>query len=112
MIPKQNMSYTKTQSSTDNLVIKTVSGHILKRMEDYKYLGSFASSSETDFNSCKGMTWSACNDLHKLWTSKFTPRIKARVFRACIEPILLYGSETWTFQFVWRKNLIVATPDY
>ena len=42
---------------------------------------------------------------HKVWTSKLTPRIKARVFRACIEPILLYGSETWTFQFVWRKKL-------
>ena len=48
------MSYTGTQSSTDNLVIKTVSGHILKHVEDYKYLGSFASSSEKDFNSRKG----------------------------------------------------------
>ena len=48
------MSYTRTQSSTDNLVIKTVSGHILKHVEDYKYLGSFASSSEKDFNSRKG----------------------------------------------------------
>ena len=67
------MSYTRTQSSTDNLVIKTVSGHILKRVEDYKYLGYFASSSEKDFNSRKGMAWSKCNDLHKVWTSKLTP---------------------------------------
>ena len=99
------MSYTKTQSSIDNLVIKTVSGHVLKRVEDYKYLGSFASSSEKDFNSRKGMAWSACNDLHKVWTSKLAPKIKVRVFRACIEPILLYGSETWTLPVRLEKKL-------
>ena len=70
------MSYTKSLDSIDDLVIKTVSGHILKRVEDYKYLGSFTSSYEKDFNTRKGMAWSACNDLHKVWTSKFSPRIK------------------------------------
>ena len=46
------MNYT---NSIDNMVIKTVSGYILKRVEDYKYLGSFASTSKKDFNARKGM---------------------------------------------------------
>ena len=99
------MSYIKSLDSIDDMVIKTVSGHILERVEDYKYLGSFTSSSEKDFNTRKGMAWSACNDLHKVWTSKLSPRIKIRVFRACIEPILLYGSETWTLPVRLEKKL-------
>ena len=43
------MSYVKTNDSIDNMIIKTISGYILKRVDDYKYLGSFASSSEKDF---------------------------------------------------------------
>ena len=99
------MCYTKSNNSIDNMIIKTVNGYILKRVNDYKYLGSFASSSEKDFNARKGMAWSACNDLHKIWTSKLAPRIKIKIFRATIEPILLYGSETWTLPVRLEKRL-------
>ena len=99
------MNYTKSNNSIDNMIIKTVKGYILKRVNDYKYLGSFASSSEKDFNARKGMAWSACNDLHKIWTSKLAPRIKIKIFRATIEPILLYGSETWTLPVKLEKRL-------
>ena len=87
------------------MIIKTISGYILKRVDDYKYLGSFASSSEKDFNTRKGMAWSTCNDLHKIWTSKLASNIKIKVFRATIEPILLYGSETWTLLVRLEKRL-------
>ena len=99
------MSYMKSNDVVDNMIIKTVSGYILKRVDDYKYLGSFVSSSEKDFNARKGMAWSACNDLHKIWTSKLAYNIKIRVFRATIEPILLYGSETWTLPVRLEKRL-------
>ena len=99
------MSYIKSNDDIDNMIIKTVSGYILKRVDDYKYLGSFASSSEKDFNTRKGMAWSACNDLHKIWTSKLANNIKIKVFRATIEPILLYGSETWTLPVRLEKRL-------
>ena len=42
------------------------------------------------------MAWSACNKMDKLWKSSLNRQIKIRLFRATIEPILLYGSETWT----------------
>ena len=51
------------------------------------------------------MAWSACNDLHKIWTSKLASNIKIKVFRATIEPILLYGSETWTLPVRLEKRL-------
>ena len=99
------MSYVKTNNSIDNMIIKTISGYILKRVDDYKYLGSFASSSEKDFNTRKGMAWSACNDLRKIWTSKLPLKIKVKIFRVTIEPILLYGSETWTLPVKLEKRL-------
>ena len=51
------------------------------------------------------MAWSASNDLHKIWTSKLAPRLKIKIFRATIEPILLYGSETWTIPVRLQKRL-------
>ena len=88
-----------------DLVVKTLGGASLKMVEDYVYLGSFISSSEKDFNTRKGMAWSACNDMHKIWTSQLPRRIKIEIFRATVEPILLYGSETWTLSRKLEKRL-------
>ncbi len=85
--------------------VKTLNGTILKQVDDYKYLGSFISSSLKDFLTRKGMAWSACNDMHKIWSSQLTTRFKIRIFRATIEPILLYGSETWTLSKQMEKRL-------
>ena len=89
----------------DATVIKTLNGTILKCKEDYKYLGSYISSSEKDFNVRKGMAWSASNKLHKIWKSGLDVLIKVNIFRSLIEPILLYGSETWTFSKKAEKRL-------
>ena len=76
--------------------IKTLQETLLKLVEDYKYLGSYISSSLKDFITRKGMTWSACNDLNKIWKSHLNKNIKLHIFKTIIEPILLYGSKTWT----------------
>ena len=85
--------------------IKTLNGTILNQVGDYKYLGSYISSSLKDFLTRKGMAWSACNDMHKIWTSQLTKEFKIEIFRATIEPILLYGSETWTLSKKMEKRL-------
>ena len=54
------------------------------------------SSSEKDFNVRKSMAWSVSDDMHKIWVSDLPVQLKVQVFRATVEPILLYGSETWT----------------
>ena len=85
-----------TSSPISNFNMKTLNRYILKCVEDYKYLGSFISNSEKDFKARKGMAWSACNNLHKIWVSDLPTYIKINIFKTLIEPILLYGCETWT----------------
>ena len=51
------------------------------------------------------MAWSACNDMHKIWSSQLSNNLKVKIFRATIEPILLYGSETWTLSRKLEKRL-------
>lgn len=89
----------------NNIQIKTLSNNILKFVEDYKYLGSHILNSEKDFNTRKGMAWSACNKMDKIWKSNLNRTIKIRLFRVTIEPILLYGSETWTLSAKQHRRL-------
>ena len=80
----------------DNSGIETFYKIRLKQVQDYKYLGSFISSSLKNFNTRKGMAWSACNDMHRIWSSHLSEDLKIKFFRMTVEKILLYGSETWT----------------
>ena len=90
----------------NNNPVKTLNGTSLKQVEDYKYLGSYISSSDKDFNTRKGMmAWSACNDMHKILSSRLTNDFKIKICRATVEPILLYGSETWTLSRKLERRL-------
>ena len=51
------------------------------------------------------MAWSACNDLHKIWVSDLNLNMKIDIFKTLIEPILLYGSETWTISSKLQKRV-------
>ena len=93
-------------NTTNNISeIKSLNDTVLKQVEDYIYLGSFISSSEKDFNVRKGMAWSASNDMHKIWISDLNVELKVSIFRATVEAILLYGSETWTMSAKFIKRL-------
>ena len=85
--------------------VKTLNDTLLKQVDDYKYLGSYISSSEKDFTTRKGMAWSACNDMHKIWSSQLTNEFKIKIFKATVEPIILYGSETWTLSRKLERRL-------
>lgn len=106
------LNESKTEYLTLNLddslpkIIKTISGIELNCVLDYKYLGSFISSSEKDFKIRKALAWSACNRLHKIWSSDFLDsELKVKIFKTTIEPILLYGSETWSLTRKLEKQL-------
>ena len=85
--------------------IRTNSNNVLKRVDDYKYLGSHILNSGKDFNIRKGMAWSACNKMEKIWKSNLERDFKIRIFRVTIEPVLLYGSETWTLSAKQQHRL-------
>ena len=53
----------------------------------------------------KGQAWNACNRLHHIWQSNIPRATKLSFFRACVESILLYGSETWTMKKALRAQL-------
>ena len=71
-------------------------GTQLKEVDDFKYLGSFVADSKKDLLTHKGQAWKACNKLHIIWQSTISRKTKLDFLRACVESILLYGSETWT----------------
>ena len=68
----------------------------LKEVDDFKCLGSFVADSKKDFLTRKAQAWKACNKLHIIWQSNISRKTKLHFFRACVESIPLYGSETWT----------------
>ena len=84
-------------NSIDNSYeVKTLSGHILKQVQNFKYLGAYMADSCHDFNTKKGLAWAAVNKLDCIWKSSFNRNLKVKLFRACVESILLYNSETCT----------------
>ena len=72
---------------------------------DYVHLGSYISSSEKDFLTRKGKAWAACNAMNKIRSSDLDRNFKLKIFKAAVEPILLYGSETWTLSKKLEKRL-------
>ena len=51
------------------------------------------------------MAWTACNNLHNVWTSSLDDKIKINTFKTMIEPNLLYGSGTWTLNARQQQRL-------
>ena len=105
-----SLNTSKTELMTINIdskdaSINSLNGTSIEHVNDFKYLGSFIANSRKDFNTRKGMAWSACIKLQKIWTSGISEQLKVKFFRACVEPVLLYGSETWTLNREFEKRL-------
>ena len=89
----------------DDITIKTKSGELLKKVQNFKYLGGWAASSEQDFERRKALAWSACNKMKKIWKSNMNRKIKVQLFRATVESVLLYNSETWSINKNMQKRI-------
>ena len=78
----------------------------LKRVEGYKYLGSWLLNSEADFQVRKQLAWKAIIKLFRIWkSSNISREVKINLFRATIESILLYNATTWTMTHTLEKSL-------
>ena len=104
-----HLNTTKTELLTINIpgleTIKSTAGKDLKRVDSFKYLGSYIPDSFQDFKVRKAMAWDACNKLERVWTSTIDRNLKIRLFRACVESVLLYGSETWTISAKMKARI-------
>ena len=88
----------------NDIAIKTKSGELLKKVQNFKYLGGWVVSTEQDFEISKTLAWSACNKMKKIWQSIMNRKIKVRLFRAIVESALLYNSDTWSIKKYAEEN--------
>ncbi|XP_072117020.1 succinate--CoA ligase [ADP-forming] subunit beta, mitochondrial-like isoform X2 [Mobula birostris] len=89
----------------DEGTLKTVENDTIKKVFDYKYLGSRMMSSEKDIKIQKALAWRAMNDMKEIWKLNLTRGLKKRIFIAVIESILTYGCKMWTLTKTMRKSL-------
>ena len=62
-------------------------------------------ANKQDFEIRKAMAWSACNKLKLIWSSNLSRFLKIRLFRATVESVLLYNSETWTINKTMQRKI-------
>ena len=76
--------------------IFTLNGSSLKLVDKFTYLGSSASSTETDINTWLAKACTAIERLLVIWKSDMIDKIKRSFFQAAVMSILLYEYTTWT----------------
>lgn len=92
-------------------VINSLDGSARKQVQDFKYLGSYITDRRKDFETRKGMVWTLdlpglpLTKLQNIRNSMISSALKLKFCKACIEPVLLYGSETWTINKAFQIHL-------
>ena len=87
-----------------NTSLVSSDGSPIELVQDFKYLGGYTNSGY-DMNTRIGQAWSALNSLNKVWKAAIKKETKLKVFKASVETILLYGSESWTLNVARLKKL-------
>ena len=76
-----------------------VHGDVLERVEVFRYLGRLLSQDDDDIQAvrsqlCKARgTWARVGQV--LRRENAPPRVSAKFYKAIVQSVLLYGSETW-----------------
>ena len=53
----------------------------------------------------KGLAWKSINKLQKIWKSDLPRKLKVNILKTLVEPVLLYGSESWTLTKQLERSL-------
>ena len=85
--------------------ISTLNSNSLNLVDKFTYLGTSASSTETDINTWLAKAWTAINRLSVIWKSDLTNKMKCSFFQAAVVSILLYRCTTWTLTKHLEKKL-------
>ena len=70
-------------------------GSKIEKVEVFKYLGSYTNS-QHDIQCRKEQAWAAVHVLDKVWRAPICRLIKMKIFRTTVEPILIYGCDSWS----------------
>ena len=102
------LNYDKTKyihiNPTTPSSIATYDGTQIEQVDEFKYLGGYTDT-EFDMNARIGQAWGALNALNKIWKAPIHKPIKIKVFKATVQSILLYGSESWALNVTRSKSL-------
>ena len=74
--------------------VKTMDGTQLDVVDDFKYLGSWAASTEHDIKIRRAQAWKVLHDMKKTWKSILS-----------VESVLLYGCEAWSLTVQMERNI-------
>ena len=105
-INSQETEYMSFNNPQGNLV--DTSGAPLSQVTDFQYLGSIISwveSTKKDVEVRIAKAWAACSKLNNMWQSDLSKDLKINLFRAAVESVLLYGSESWTMTDTLSKRI-------
>ena len=91
-----NATKTEYMCYNQDSKIETLNKTILKKTDDFVYLGSNIASTEKDVLIRISKAWSALDRLRTIWKSTLPEQIKKGFFRAVAESVLLYGSSAWS----------------
>ena len=69
-----------------------------KEVSDFQYHGAWISNSKKYMGVRIAKAWSVSNKMDNIWKSNLSREIKVTFYRATIESVLMYGSETWTLK--------------
>ncbi|XP_047494979.1 uncharacterized protein LOC125043070 [Penaeus chinensis] len=88
---------------TGQIVAKN--GINIKRVNNFQYLGSWLNTTKHDVEIRIALAWAAHSKMKTIWRSNLSRSVKINFFRAAVESILLYGSESWTLTSQLTKEL-------
>ena len=87
-----------------NTTLVSSDGSPIELVQDFKYLGGYTDSGY-DMNTRIGQAWSALNSLDRVWKASIKKETKLKVFKASVETILLYGSDSWSLNVALSTKL-------
>jgi hypothetical protein len=77
----------------------SVHGNMLEQVEVFKYLWRLLAQDDNNIRAIRAQlqkaraTWSRVGQV--LWAENISPQVAVKFYKAVIQAVLLYGSETW-----------------
>ena len=88
-----------------NGVISTLTDKPLKLVDQFTYLSSNISSTESGVYKCIGMAWIAIDSLSIIWKSDHSEEIKWEFFKFVAISVILYRCTTWPLRKCLENKL-------
>lgn len=101
-----NINKTKIMTNSRKEEIK-INNQEINFVDQYNYLGQSISFNDRkdEINKRINLGWKKYWSLKHIFKSQLSSELKAKVLEACIYPVILYGSQTWSATETYYKKL-------